>query len=296
LTGLFIDQGPVVQVRNGQGRIEIEADTDAGTVWDGPLVVVVSRASASATEIFAGAIQDYGRGLIVGETTFGKGTVQNLVDLDQMANSTENRFGQLKMTIAQYFRVSGSSTQHRGVVPDIRFPQTLSPDEYGESSYDNALPYASIRPATYVKLGRPGDLVPILAARFEQRSQKDREFQLLSEELAEMEALRTTKTVSLLYSERKTERDRQEARRKEREQLRAALTGKQPDPASEQLDDGLDAGERLPDPDEDELRDPDVLLRHASRIAADLSAFSDPQMATAMREAHQGSKPAATLR
>lgn len=290
LTGLFIDEGPVVQVRNGQGRIEVEADTDPGTVWDGPLVVMVSRASASATEIFAGAIQDYGRGLIVGETTFGKGTVQNLVDLDQMANSTEARFGQLKMTIAQYFRVSGSSTQHRGVVPDIRFPQTLSPEEYGESSFDNALPYASIRPASYTKLGRPGDLVPILTARFEQRSQQDREFQLLTEELAEMETLRSSKTVSLLYTERKAERDRQEARRKERQKLLAALTGKD-DADADQLDDGLDASERLPDPEDEENREPDVLMRQASRIAADLAAFSDPQMATAMREAHQG-KPA----
>lgn len=288
LSGLFIDQGPVVQVRNAQGNIDVESDTDPGAVWDGPLVVMVSRASASATEIFAGAIQDYGRGLVVGQTTFGKGTVQNLVDLDQMANTGGNRFGQLKMTIAQYYRVSGSSTQHRGVVPDIPFPQTLSPEEYGESSYDNALPYASIRPARFSKLGRPGDLVPILTARYEQRSQQDREFQLLVEELAEMEALRSTRTVSLLYSERKAERDRQEARRKERETLRAALTGKQVDPDAEQLDDGLDAGERLPDPEADENREPDVLLRHAARIAADLAAFSDPQMATAMREAFQG--------
>ncbi|MDQ3510381.1 MAG: S41 family peptidase, partial [Pseudomonadota bacterium] len=119
LTGLFIDQGPVVQVRESGGRVSVESDNDPGLAWEGPLAVLINRGSASASEIFAGAIQDYGRGLVIGETTFGKGTVQNLVDLDRWPANESPRFGQVKLTIAQFFRVSGSSTQNKGVVPDV---------------------------------------------------------------------------------------------------------------------------------------------------------------------------------
>ncbi|HKN78490.1 MAG TPA: S41 family peptidase, partial [Lysobacter sp.] len=125
LTGLFIDQGPVVQVRESGGRVSVEDDDQSGVAWDGPFAVLINRGSASASEIFAGAIQDYGRGLVIGETTFGKGTVQNLIDLDRWPANEESRFGQVKLTIAQFFRVSGGSTQHKGVVPDIRFPVTV---------------------------------------------------------------------------------------------------------------------------------------------------------------------------
>jgi carboxyl-terminal processing protease len=144
LTGLFIDKGPVVQVRNSSGRISLEEDVDPGMAWEGPLAVLVNRYSASASEIFAAAIQDYGRGLVVGEPTFGKGTVQSLLDLDDYAPSDTPGMGQLKITMAQFFRVNGGSTQNRGVVPDIRFPSAGDPDEYGERSYDNALPWTSI--------------------------------------------------------------------------------------------------------------------------------------------------------
>jgi len=149
LTGLFIDKGPVVQVRDSSGKIDVEADADRGSAWEGPLVVLVNRHSASASEIFAAAIQDYGRGVVIGEPTFGKGTVQNLINLDRYGEGDDPKFGQLKLTIAQFFRVNGGSTQHRGVIPDIIFPTAALEDKYGESSLENALPWTSITPARY---------------------------------------------------------------------------------------------------------------------------------------------------
>ena len=144
LTGLFIDKGPVVQVRNSQGRVQLERDTDRGVAYAGPMAVLVNRNSASASEIFAGAIQDYDRGLVLGEPTFGKGTVQNLVDLNRYDDSMEGKLGQLKATIAQFFRVAGGSTQHKGVIPDITFPTALSNEDHGERALENALPWDSI--------------------------------------------------------------------------------------------------------------------------------------------------------
>ena len=147
LTGLFIDKGPVVQVRESGGRVSVDSDRTAGVAWDGPLAVLINRGSASASEIVAGAIQDYGRGLIIGETSFGKGTVQNMVDLDRWPANEEARFGQVKLTIAQFFRPGGSSTQNKGVVPDVSFPTSVDASEYGESTYDNALPWTRIAAA-----------------------------------------------------------------------------------------------------------------------------------------------------
>src|SRR6056297_3226021 len=135
MTGLFIDTGPVVQVRDANGRVSIETDREPGMAWDGPLAVLVNRSSASASEIFAAAIQDYGRGVIIGEPTYGKGTVQNLFNLDDYARQSDDvRLGQVKLTMAQFFRVNGGSTQAQGVVPDIRLPSYGNPDEYGESA------------------------------------------------------------------------------------------------------------------------------------------------------------------
>jgi carboxyl-terminal processing protease len=122
MTGLFIDEGPVVQVRDSQGRVNLERDREPGMAWDGPLAVLVDRRSASASEIFAAAIQDYGRGVVIGETTFGKGTVQNLIDLDEFSRSENSRLGQIKLTMAQFYRIAGGSTQLKGVVPDISCP------------------------------------------------------------------------------------------------------------------------------------------------------------------------------
>ena len=148
LTGLFIPQGPVVQVQNSGGAVQIDRDPDPELVYDGPLAVLVDRHSASASEIFAGAIQDYRRGLIIGEPTYGKGTVQHLVNLNRFAKG-EDGLGQLKVTIAQFFRINGGSTQHMGVIPDIVWPTANPDDRYGERAYDNALPWRQIDGAAY---------------------------------------------------------------------------------------------------------------------------------------------------
>jgi len=217
LTGLFIDKGPVVQVRNAGGQIESEEDTNPGMAWDGPLAVLVNRASASASEIFAAAIQDYGRGVIIGEPTFGKGTVQNLVDLDDVAHNEKPTFGEVKMTIAQFFRINGGSTQLRGVTPDISFPLTVDAKDFGESSYDNALPWTSIAPADYHTVADLKSIVPMLRERHDTRTAKNTDWQNFEADLADMRKLRNEKTVSLNEQVRRKERDEQEAKRKSRD-------------------------------------------------------------------------------
>lgn len=151
LTGLFIKNGPVVQVRNSAGRLEVGTDDDAGVVYNGPLVVLTNRFSASASEIFAGAIQDYHRGVVVGESTYGKGTVQTVIDLDKFINDPNNEVGQLKLTFQKFYRVTGSSTQHKGVTPDVKLPTALDPEQFGESSSPSALPWDEIRGTLYQK-------------------------------------------------------------------------------------------------------------------------------------------------
>ena len=217
LTGLFIDKGPVVQVRNAAGQVEQEEDPHPGMAWDGPLAVLVNRASASASEIFAAAIQDYGRGVIIGEPTFGKGTVQNLVDLDELAHNEKPEYGEVKMTIAQFFRINGGSTQLRGVTPDISFPLSVDASEFGESSYDNALPWTSIAPARYQTIADLKPIVPMLEERHTSRVASNNEWQNFSSEIADARAVRSEKTVSLNEQARRKERDEQEAKRKARE-------------------------------------------------------------------------------
>jgi carboxyl-terminal processing protease len=216
LTGLFVGKGPVVQVRNAGGRVEEEQSTRPAA-WNGPLAVLVNRASASASEIFAAAMQDYGRGLIIGEPTFGKGTVQNLIDLDEVARNEKPEFGEVKMTIAQFFRIDGGSTQLRGVRPDISFPLTVDAKDFGESSYDNALPWTSIAPAKYTPVANLTPVIPTLIERHDARVAKNAEWQAFESELADLRQLRAEKTVSLNETVRREQRDEQEARRKARE-------------------------------------------------------------------------------
>ncbi|HEY0742478.1 MAG TPA: carboxy terminal-processing peptidase [Chryseosolibacter sp.] len=151
LTGLFIKNGPVVQVKNSANRVEVGTDDDPGVVYNGPLVVLTNRFSASASEIFAGAIQDYHRGVVVGESTYGKGTVQTIIDLDKFINDPNDEVGQLKLTFQKFYRVTGSSTQHKGVIPDIKLPTALDPEQFGESSSPSALPWDEIRGTLYQK-------------------------------------------------------------------------------------------------------------------------------------------------
>ena len=183
LTGLFIDKGPVVQVRESGGRVNVQYDQDAGVAWDGPLTVLINRGSASASEIVAGAIKDYGRGLVIGETTFGKGTVQTMVDLDRWPANEKPRFGEVKLTVAQFFRPDGSSTQNRGVAPDVAFPASVDAAEFGESTYPNALPWTRIAAAPHPRYGNFAPLLVQLQARHQARSAKDVEFQWWAEDV-----------------------------------------------------------------------------------------------------------------
>ena len=214
LTGLFISTGPVVQVRSSDGDLEVERDPDPGVAYDGPLAVLVDRNSASASEIFAGAIQDYQRGIILGEPTFGKGTVQTLVDLDRFVPGGGDNLGRLRLTMAQFFRVNGGSTQFKGVVPDIQFPTVVDNEDQGERSLDNALPWAKISPVNFNR----GDLGALDAyqRRHIDRLTGDPGFRYLVEEEELISGLRKEDTLSLMELKRKAERD-------ERKQIRLSI-------------------------------------------------------------------------
>jgi carboxyl-terminal processing protease len=248
LTGLFIDKGPVVQQRTAEGKVEVESDANAGLAWDGPVGVLINRGSASASEIFAAAIQDYGRGLIIGEPSFGKGTVQTLINLDRFAQNEKTRYGELKMTIAQFFRINGGTTQLRGVTPDIKLPVTSDTENFGESSYDNALPWVAIKPASYVPAGDLKELMAPLQKRHEARISKDKDFQYLQEDIAEVRKLRKENAISLNEAVRRKERDAQDARTKLREaRLLTAATPAAADEASAGPE-GKEARSKVPMP------------------------------------------------
>ena len=210
LTGLFIDEGPVVQVKNSDGRIRTHRDSDSGLLYDGPLAVMVNRQSASASEIFAGAIQDYKRGLIVGEPTFGKGTVQNVLPLSAYSrNQYKDQLGQIKITIAQFFRVNGDSTQHRGVIPDIRWPFDESSVPIGERAFDNALPWHHIPESDYIT-SQPQvqeDVLSELIVRHEQRIMDSAAFTAALDKHNLLVEMREEKSVSLNQTRREQERE-----------------------------------------------------------------------------------------
>jgi carboxyl-terminal processing protease len=201
LTGLFIKSGPIVQVRDYSGSIEAEKDPDPAIVYNGPLAVMVNRNSASASEIFAGAIQDYGRGIIIGEPTFGKGTVQQLIDLSNYVSSGKD-MGRLRLTIAQFYRVNGGSTQHKGVTPDISFPTVVDAD-YGERSYENALPWSKIKAADYS--GWKTAKLDKAESSHKKRIKKDSGFIYLQGQAELFHDLKNEKSVSLNEHKRKAE-------------------------------------------------------------------------------------------
>jgi len=270
MTGLFIDTGPIVQVRDSRGKVELKRDNEPGMAWEGPLGVLVDRRSASASEIFAAAIQDYGRGVVIGEPTFGKGTVQNLIDLDNMARDEDTKLGQLKLTMAQFYRVAGGSTQNKGVVPDIRLPTPGQPDEYGESALDFAMPWARIDPTDYEPVADLEPLINLARHRHEMRLQSDEEMVQLVEDVADWQAESDRETISLLESERRKEMEEAEARRAERfgadDDLAAADEEAQSgdSPAGEGAD---GAGEAEGAGEED---DDDLYLEETARILSDL--------------------------
>ncbi len=207
LTGLFIEKGPIVQTRNSIGQVEVNRDPDPSIYYAGPLAVLVDRNSASASEIFAGAIQDYKRGIIIGEPTFGKGTVQNIVDLNRYTNRSDSDHGKLKTTILQFYRISGGSNQHKGVIPDIIMPTAMDSDDQGERSYENALPWDKVAPAKFVPASAPVESFKQVRSQHETRIKSDKLFILLDEELALIREANKKKSVSLQEKKRKQQRD-----------------------------------------------------------------------------------------
>lgn len=273
LTGLFIDKGPVVQVRESGGKVNVQYDQDAGVAWDGPLAVLVNRGSASASEIVAGAIKDYGRGLIIGETTFGKGTVQTMVDLDRWPANETPRFGEVKLTVAQFFRPDGSSTQNKGVEPDVAFPVSVDASEFGESTYPNALPWTRIAAASHLRYGNFAPLLAQLDALHQARSAKDVEYQWWVDDVRKFRAETAKKSISLNEAERRAERDKFDAQRQQRAEERKRL-GINQDPLLEsRADDGLAADERnVADSvarEEAAKKQTDPLLRESAAILGD---------------------------
>ena len=280
LTGLFIDEGPVVQVRNSSGRISTEEDTDPGMAWDGPMAVLVNRYSASASEIFAAAIQDYGRGLIIGETTFGKGTVQNLVDLDDYAPSGDaGKMGQLKITMAQFFRVNGGSTQNRGVEPDIHFPSAGDKEDYGERSLENALPWTSIPTARYQREGNMDRMVAVADFRYQDRITDNQEFGWLISDVEEFNLNKDKKDISLLEVNRREEMDKDESKREARKAARdsngplleeSAVLAEALTDAGEPVEATTEEGDDATEEEDEEDERPDLLLRESARIVGDM--------------------------
>lgn len=225
LTGLFIKNGPVVQVKNTNNIIEVNQDPDPTIFYDGPLAVITNRFSASASEIFSAAIQDYGRGIILGENTYGKGTVQNLIDLNRTIPVKDKTLGQVKLTIAKFYRINGGSTQNKGVKPDIEFPSPYSHEEFGESSMPAALPWDQIQPANYNRFGDLSKFMDQLKKKHDERVNKDPEFQIVMDEINEFVSNRDKKEFSLNETVRKEERELAEARKKKRDEERAKLSG-----------------------------------------------------------------------
>ena len=274
LTGLFIDKGPVVQQRDAKGKISVESDSKAGQAWNGPLGVLIDRHSASASEIFAAAIQDYGRGLIIGEASYGKGTVQTLLDLDRITHSPKQQYGELKMTVAQFFRINGGTTQLRGVTPDIPFPVGDDGDNQRESAFDNALPWVQIEAANYSPTGNLKEELTTLRSRNENRLKRDRDFQNMQEDIAEIARLRKENQLSLNEAKRRQERDAQEARNATRETAKKpGKTGETATDRTAHRDDGLLSEERPLSKDlaltKERKNAKDPLLTEAAHILSD---------------------------
>ncbi|MBE0363890.1 carboxyl-terminal processing protease [Pseudoalteromonas ulvae UL12] len=207
LTGLFIDQGPVVQIHTLNGRVEQQKDTDGVTFYDGPLTVLVDRYSASASEIFAAAMQDYGRAVIVGEQTFGKGTVQQHRGLGRNYDLYDKELGSVQYTIAKFYRINGGSTQHKGVIPDISLPSPIDPADWGESQEDNALPWDQIANAKYNSLANLNSAITFLQQKHDERIKAEPEFDYVFDDISRYKEEKDRKTISLLEKQRVSERD-----------------------------------------------------------------------------------------
>ncbi|TVP16164.1 carboxy terminal-processing peptidase [Shewanella sp. KCT] len=257
LTGLFIEQGPVVQIRDANGKVSQNRDNDGRVTYSGPLTVMVDRYSASASEIFAAALQDYDRALIVGESTFGKGTVQQHKSLGRIYDMYDKPIGHVQYTIAKFYRINGGSTQLKGVTPDIPFPSALEPGEYGEAEEANALPWDKVPVAQYGTLGDiTPELVTNLDSRHQQRIKKDVEFGYIDQDIAEFKKSHKETSVSLVEKERIAERETNDEKQLARLNERRAV-------------DGLEALKSLDDA-EDDVKAPDAFLDETVYITLDL--------------------------
>ncbi|WP_298440048.1 carboxy terminal-processing peptidase [uncultured Ferrimonas sp.] len=260
LTGLFISQGPVVQIRDQRNKISVNGDSDARVAYDGPLTVMVNRYSASASEIFAAALQDYGRAVIIGEQTFGKGTVQQHRPLGRIYDLYDKPMGNVTYTISKFYRINGGSTQLKGVLPDLTFPSFVVEGEYGESQEDNALPWDSIPSARYRNFEMiDTDLVNYLDGRHQSRIEQDYEFNLLKGDIARYRLDKDKNWVSLVKSEREAKQAEDDKRALSRLNTRRKQQG-------------LEAVEALKDAEDMEL--PDYMLEEASAITIDLVDYA----------------------
>ena len=224
LTGLFIPEGPVVQIKNTTGKVEVQEDEDDKLYYDGPLGVLINRFSASASEIFSGAIQDYKRGVVIGEQSYGKGTVQNLLDIDRFLPSWEEKPGQVKMTIAKFYRVTGSSTQNKGVTPDIELPSRFSAEEFGERALPAALPWDQISSSKFTTMNSIDDhIIRKLAKEHEKRLKDDPYLIELINQNNDFKKMQHLKELSLNMEERKNEQEELEQLNADREALYGTL-------------------------------------------------------------------------
>ena len=272
LTGLFIEYGPTVQIRSAESRVWRDGKRRRSQYYEGPLAVMINRLSASASEIFAGAIQDYGRGIIVGEQSFGKGTVQSLVPLQE---------GQLKITESKFYRVSGGSTQHRGVVPDIDYPSLFDPEKIGESALDNALAWDQIAPTRFNRYNNYDTIIPTLASMHNARAANDPDYQFLQDQVEMAQDARAISALPLQQSGRIAMRDEQEALALAIENKRRLSKGLEP-LATLDTDDEIAADAPIVSNEEtalpqntpletgdDEEATPDVLLLETGKILVD---------------------------
>lgn len=260
LSGLFISDGPVVQVRDAFQRIRVHEDPDNAQVYKGPLLVMINRFSASASEIFAAAMQDYNRGIIIGQNTYGKGTVQQNRSLNFVYDVDQASLGNIQYTIQKFYRINGGSTQLKGVAPDIRFPDVVDAKEYGEEKEDNALPWDKIPPASYSEVSQARDAVSALTTKHKTRIAKDPEFIALDKDLKIRDERRERKFLSLNFAKRKAENDDDEARRLKDINDRFKREGKK----------ALKDIEDLPK----DYEAPDFFLKEAEKIAVDLIKFN----------------------
>lgn len=255
LTGLFIKDGPVVQVRDAFNRIKVHEDPDNKVEYDGDIMVMINRYSASASEIFAAAMQDYNRAIIVGQQTFGKGTVQQSRSLNFVYDLDSSPLGFIQYTIQKFYRINGGSTQLKGVEADIRFPEIINAEKNGESFEDNALPWDKIPAAPYVEVGNARKAVAVLAKKHQERIANEPEFITLNEDIAIRNELDKRKYTSLNLEERKKEHQEAEAKRLKDLNARFKREGKKP----------LKNLDALPK----DYEGPDFFLKEAENMMAD---------------------------